>query len=226
MPLPGWRRLRTLLQVLTVVGAKLIETASFFLVVTFTITYLVGIGYSRTTSINAVLLAAVVAVPAFLLFGSLSDKIGRKRQFMIGTVLMGAYMIPYFWLLNLGSILALYLAVVVGLGIIYSLVGSVIGFLFAEVFPPEIRYTGASIGYQVGAAVLGGPLPLIAASLLAYIGSYVSISLFMILCALVSLVAVARIKDRTGRELDRDHGKSQRAPDGFARPSRSLALAR
>ena len=78
-----------------------------------------------------------------------------------------------------------------------------IGTVLAEAFPPDIRYTGMSLGYQVGAALVGGPMPLIATALLtAYSGSYIPVALFIIACATVSLVAMAFTQDRTGADLD------------------------
>ena len=78
-----------------------------------------------------------------------------------------------------------------------------LGTFFAESFPPNVRYTGVSLGYQVGAALVGGPMPLIATALLArYDGSYVPVAVFIVLCAAVSLIAVGFTKDRTGQPLD------------------------
>ncbi|HTO34577.1 MAG TPA: MFS transporter [Pararhizobium sp.] len=189
--------------VLVVIGAKVIETSTFFLFATFTISYLVGLGYQRVAALNIVLVAALIAVPMMLLFGSISDRIGRKAMFMLGTVAMMIYILPYFWLLNQGSWVLATLAVIVGFSVIWSAYGAMIGTLFAESFPADVRYTGVSLGYQVGAAIVGGPLPLIATALLAhYNGSYVPVGVFIIACGVVSLVALACTKDRSGAELD------------------------
>ena len=78
-----------------------------------------------------------------------------------------------------------------------------LGTFFAESFPADVRYTGVSLGYQVGAAIVGGPLPLIATALLAkYNGSYLPIALFIGACGVISLIAVACTTDRSGQRLD------------------------
>ncbi|MBF5005011.1 MFS transporter [Diaphorobacter caeni] len=189
--------------VLVAIGAKFVETSTFFLFATFTISYLVGLGYKRVEALNVVLIAALIAVPVMLYFGALSDRIGRKKVFVIGTIAIALYAAPYFWLLNQGSAVISTIAVVIGFSIIWSTYGSVLGTFFAESFPPNVRYTGISLGYQVGAALVGGPMPLIATALMArYHGSYVPVAIFIALCALVSLIAISFTKDRTGQPLD------------------------
>lgn len=189
--------------VLIAIGAKFVETSTFFLFATFTISYLVGLGYKRVDALNVVLIAALIAVPVMLYFGALSDRIGRKKLFILGTVAIAIYAGPYFWLLNQGSAMISTVAVVIGFSIIWSTYGSVLGTFFAESFPPNVRYTGISLGYQVGAALVGGPMPLIATALVArYHGSYVPVAIFIALCALVSLIAISFTKDRTGQPLD------------------------
>jgi MFS family permease len=190
-------------QVLVVIGAKFVETSTFFIFATFTVSYAVSLGFTRTQALNAVLVAAVVAIPVMLAVGAVSDRVGRKKMFVTGTVLVMAYIVPFFWLMHQGSALLLTLACVIGFGVIWSMYGAVLGTLFAESFSADVRYTGASLGYQVGAALVGGPAPLIATALLtAFAGSYVPIGLFVVACGVVSLIAVRFAKERAGQDLD------------------------
>lgn len=189
--------------VLVVIGAKFIETSTFFFFATFTISYLVGLGYDRIVALNIVLIAALIAVPMMLLYGVISDRIGRKAMFMIGTVAIMLFILPYFWLLDQGSAIVAGIAAIVGFSLLWSTYGAMIGTLFAESFPADVRYTGVSLGYQVGAAIVGGPLPLIATALISrYHGSYLPVGLFIIGCGVVSLLALACTRDRSGAELD------------------------
>src|SRR3954471_4113997 len=97
--------------VLVTVGAKLIETASFFTFATFTISYASGtLGYEQGTVLDAVLVSAVLAIPVMLFMGSLSDRIGRKKVYAVGVVAIFVFAIPYFWLLSLKNVPALYAA--------------------------------------------------------------------------------------------------------------------
>jgi hypothetical protein len=87
--------------------------------------------------------------------------------------------------------------------VIWPTYGSLIGTVLAENFAPEIRYTGASLGYQIGAALVGGPAPLIATALLsAFSGSWVPVALFVVFCAVVSFISVSFVKVRHNEDLD------------------------
>jgi hypothetical protein len=74
--------------------------------------------------------------------------------------------------------------------------------MFAENFSPDVRYTGISLGYQVGAALIGGPAPLIATALLIKYDSYIAVGVFIMIIAVISLIAVSFARDRSGVDLD------------------------
>jgi len=189
--------------VLIVIGAKFVETATFFLFATFSLSYMIKtVGFSQTDALNIVLIAAVACIPAMLFYGALSDKIGRKKLFMIGAAISILYYYPFFKLLDQKSFAVAVTATVVGFAGIWATYGSVLGTFFAESFPADVRYTGVSLGYQVGAALVGGPMPLIATALVAKYQSVVPVAIFMAGCAVVSLIAMAFTTDRTGDELD------------------------
>jgi len=73
--------------------------------------------------------------------------------------------------------------------------------LIAEAFTPRLRYSGASMGYQLSSLIAGGPAPLIATSLLSTYRSSMPISLFILFCAIVSLVATSLLRDRTNQDV-------------------------
>ncbi|MFT4415550.1 MFS transporter [Fredinandcohnia humi] len=193
-------------EVLIAIGAKVVETAPFYIFGTFIVSYATGqLGFSRTATLNAVTIATVVTTVLIPIMGNLSDKIGRKRLYVGGTVLMILYAFPYFWLLHQGSVALLIVATILGLGIIWAPITAVLGTMFSEIFKSNVRYTGISLGYQIGAAVAGGTAPLVATALLAAFNeSYVPVALYIILTAVISLIAVSAIRERKNEELDQE----------------------
>ncbi|MCG6566806.1 MFS transporter [Tessaracoccus sp. ZS01] len=188
--------------VLKAIGAKFIETSTFFIFATYSVSYAVGLGFTRGQALGAVLFAAVVAVPCMLALGALSDRVGRKPMYLIGTALAVAYIFPYFWMINQKSVLLLTLATVVGFGAIWSIYGALMGTFLAESFTADVRYTGISLGYQVGAAIVGGPAPLIATALVGTTNNWWLVGVFVAACAAISFVAVLMTRDRSGQVLD------------------------
>jgi metabolite-proton symporter len=193
-------------EVLIATGGKVVETAPFYIFGTFIVSYATSnLGFSQTATLNAVMVATIITTILIPLMGKLSDKVGRKPLYVGGTILMILYAFPYFWLLHQESVLLLYVATIIGVGIIWAPITAVLGTMFSEIFTAKVRYTGISLGYQIGAAVAGGTAPLIATWLLiTFNDSYVPVALYMILASLISLVAIWSVKDRTNSELDEE----------------------
>jgi MFS family permease len=188
------------------------EQAPFYLFTSFVLTYVVAqLKLTRGFALDGVLLAAVLSLFSIPFFGWLSDVIGRKTMYMIGVVLTGLFAFPYFWMLNskLGAIVLL--AIVVSL-IPHDMQYGPQAALIAENFTGRMRYSGASIGYQAASIIAGGPAPLIAVALLAAYKSYVPIAIYIILCAVVSLIATILIPDRSRVDLSREFDEERAEP--------------
>jgi metabolite-proton symporter len=191
-------------EVLITIGAKVVETAPFYIFGTFVVSYATtNLGFSRSSTLAAVMIATVVTTILIPIMGSLSDKVGRKKLYITGSIGMIVYAFPYFWLIHQGSVAMLIIATVIGLGIIWAPITAVLGTMFSEIFDAKVRYTGVTLGYQIGAAVAGGTAPLVATALLAkFDNSYVPVAIYIIFTALISLVAIWAVKDRGRQQED------------------------
>ncbi|MFJ7828281.1 MFS transporter [Psychrobacillus sp. NPDC096623] len=194
-------------EVLIAIGAKVVETAPFYIFGTFVVSYATTeLGFSRTTTLNTVMVATIITTILIPIMGSLSDRIGRKKVYVAGTVGMLLFAFPYFWMLQQQSVVLLVVATVIGLGIIWAPITAVLGTMFSEIFNAKVRYTGVTLGYQIGAALAGGTAPLVAASLmLKFNGSYVPVAIYIIFTAVISLVAIWAVKDRSQENLDEEN---------------------
>ncbi|MDN3016925.1 MFS transporter [Paenibacillus sp. BSR1-1] len=196
-------------EVILTTGAKAIETAPFYIFATFGISYATNsLKMPEGPVLNAVTIGTLISLVMIPLMGSLSDRFGRKKIFKIGTVCVIAFAMPYFFLLSKKSILLLTIAVMIGYAI-WSIITSVLGTMFTEMFRAEVRYTGISMGYQLGAAIFGGTAPLIATSLVtAFHGSWVPAAIYLMLLGVMSLICVSLMKSMSENEKDSPTRKS------------------
>ncbi|WP_255372739.1 MFS transporter [Corynebacterium sp. CNJ-954] len=179
--------------VLVATGAKVVETGPFYVFATFVVSYATGVlDFERSTALNAVSAAAFISTIVILLMGRLSDRTGRQAMFMTGTVLIALFSIPFFLLLDLRMNWALFVAVIIGLGVVWPPVTATLGTFTSEIFSTRVRYTGVTLGYQLGAAIFGGTAPLIATWMLSeFDDAWWPIAAYMIALALLSFIAVA-----------------------------------
>ena len=185
-------------EVLIAIGGKVVETAPFYIFGTFIVSYATNnLGFDSTSPLNAVTIATIITTLLIPIMGRLSDNVGRRPLYIWGTLLMIAFAFPYFWILNLKTNASLIIATVIGLGIIWAPITAVLGTMFSEIFKSNVRYTGVSLGYQIGAAVAGGTAPLIATALLgAFNNSYVPVAIYIIFTSLISLISVMFVREK------------------------------
>lgn len=168
--------------VLLVVSGRLAEVTWFYTVATFSLAYATGtLSIARTDMLDATMWGAVAALIAIPIFGTLSDRIGAKWIFVVGSICIGIYCPIFFRLLATRDLALINLAMIIALGFVYAALYGPQGSLFSAQFPAEVRYSGISIAVQVSGAIGGGLAPIIATSLLAlgnkdpsYISYYLS----------------------------------------------------
>ncbi|MCY0906088.1 MFS transporter [Arthrobacter sp. H14-L1] len=166
------------------------------------------VGLAKTPVLIAMTFAAATWLIFTALAGGMSDKIGRKRTYVIGYVAMALTVFPLFLLINTGELWALYLALLLltfGLGLTYGPQAA----WYSEIFPASVRFSGVSISYAIGAILGGAFSPLIAQWLLQATGTSLAISGYLLLTTLIGLAAVIMLKDRSGINLSITHQAEQ-----------------
>ena len=179
-------------EVLIAAGLKVVETAPFYIFSTFVVSYATTtLTYQKSQALEAVTLGALVATIMIPLMGLLSDKIGRQRMYATSVFILGLFIVPWFMLLNTGTMWGIVLATVIAFGVLWAPVTAVLGTLCSEIFSANVRYTGITLGYQLGAALAGGTAPLIATGLLAkYDGDWVPVAWYLAVTVAISLIAI------------------------------------
>ncbi|HEV8040351.1 MAG TPA: MFS transporter [Bryobacteraceae bacterium] len=191
-------------QIILTALCRMGEQAPFYLFTAFVFAYGTGVLHlHRDFLLTAVLAAAMISFISIPLFGHLSDRFGRKRVYMLGAALTGVYGFAYFTLLDTRIPWLVVLAIVISL-IPHDMMYGPQAALIAESFTGRLRYSGASLGYQLSSLIAGGPAPLIASSLLGRYRSATPIAIFIFACAIISLIAAAMLTDNTNKDISRD----------------------
>lgn len=180
-------------------GAFVANNTCFYVAITYAVAYgATSVGVAKETMLSAVMIGSVVMVPVLVACGAASDRYGRRGIFMLGAVLCGLWAFAMFPLIDTGSPLAITVAISVALVLISLMYGPQAA-LFAELFPVEVRYSGASLGYQIGSVFGGGFAPIIATALFERFRSSGSIAVYMAAMCLVSLASTWMLARRAKR---------------------------
>lgn len=176
-------------------GAFLVDVAGFYLFFTFVLAYgTTQLGMPRLIVLNATLVASALFFFTIPAAAALSDKLGRRPVYIAGIIYTAVMIFPIFWLIESRSaflvIVSLSLAEL-GLALMHGPQAA----LFSELFDTRVRYSGASLGYQIGSVLGGGLTPFIATALLSAAHASWPISLYLITMAVISLVSVFLIRE-------------------------------
>jgi len=189
-------------RIMLAAGAFLSVQVTFYILIAFIIAYGVTapeLALSRDTMLTAVLIAAAIMIPSQFYFSGLSDRLGRKQIYRWGAILTGLWGFALFPLINTGEPLMIVIAVTLGLTFLGMQYGPQAAY-FTELFTTEVRYSGASLGYQIG-AILGGALaPTIAVLLWKELGIFY-VSVYILVAALLTLWSLSALEETKGRAL-------------------------
>jgi MFS family permease len=192
-------------QIILTMLARMAEQGPFYVYAAFVFVYGTKVsGASRDFLLTALLIATGLSAVTIPLSGYISDRIGRKRMYLIGAAATGVFAFVYFAMLNSMVPALVFLAIVLSF-IPHDMMYGPQAALIAECFTPRLRYSGSSLGFHLSSLIAGGPAPLIATALFAATGSGYVIACYILFCALVSIGSTAFLPDYTGRDVSREH---------------------
>ena len=175
--------------VLLAMGMRFAENGTFYIFTVFVLNYGESrLKLPRNTMLFGVIIASVIGLFTIPAFGALSDRIGRRPVYMIGALFSLLYAFPFFWLLDTRSTTLIWLAIFMGVNIGHDAMYGPQAAYFSELFGTGVRYTGASLSYQLTSVFSGGLAPVIATALLGSFGS-TAVAAYMFLMALVTVIS-------------------------------------
>jgi metabolite-proton symporter len=188
-------------------GARFAENGLFYVFTTFALTYVATqLKMDKTIALNGLLIAAAVNIFGGPAWGALSDKLGRRPVYIYGAVACGVLAFPFFSMLGTRSPGMIHLAILLPLFLGHAAMYGPQASFFSELFPAHLRYSGASLGYQLASVFAGGLSPLIATALLAACGGKPwGVSLYMIALVLITVVSVGLTSETYKRGIGPDH---------------------
>ncbi len=176
--------------VLLAMGMRFAENGTFYITTVFVLTYITTtLDLDKNTGLAGVIIASAIGLITIPFFGALSDRIGRRPVYLFGAVFSILFALPFFWLLNTGVTPLIWLAIILGFNVGHDAMYGPQAAFFSELFGTRVRYSGASLGYQLASVLAGGFAPLIAVALLAAYG-YGAVAAYMAAMALLTTVSV------------------------------------
>jgi MFS family permease len=192
-------------QIVLTALCRMAEQGPFYVYAAFVFVYGTKVsGASRDFLLTAILVATLMSGITTPLAGHISDRIGRKRMYLIGAATTGAFAFVYFAMMNSMVPGLIFLAIVLSF-VPHDMMYGPQAALIAECFTPRLRYSGSSLGYHLSSVIAGGPAPLIATALFAAYQSGYVVALYILFCAIVSITATSFLPDYTNRDISQEH---------------------
>jgi len=187
--------------VLQAMGLRLAENGGAYIFLSFAMAYAKFTGLATQTVLIGVMIAMTLEAFMILFWGWLSDIIGRRTVYAIGSVGLIVFAFPFFWLFDTHDTLLVYLALILGLPLSHAAMIGTQPALMGELFPTHVRYTGLAMGHEIASIFAGGFAPLIATALFAHFQSAWPVSVMLALFGIVTTVTLLTIRQapyRTG----------------------------
>ncbi len=190
---------------LLAIGARFIESASFYILTVFILSYgTVELQLSKTLLLYAVMAGAILEMFTIPYFGMLSDRIGRRPVYIFGALLMALLAFPFFWLLQTKNPILIFLNVIFCMCIAHAAMHGAQPAFYSELFKTRIRYSGMAIAYHLAAALSGGLTPLIATGLVEWAnGKTWPVSVYLIVLAIITITSVYLAVERAQKDISK-----------------------
>jgi MHS family shikimate/dehydroshikimate transporter-like MFS transporter len=177
-------------QVLQAMGMRIAENGAFYVFSIFALTYVVeALDLESTVAQTGVLIGAAIGLFSLPFWGWLSDRVGRRPVYLFGAVFSLLFAFPFFWLMNTEATILIWIGIILSLVLGHDAMYGPQAAYFSELFGTRVRYSGASLGYQLASVLAGGLSPLIATALLAAYG-YQAVAWYLAGMALITIIAV------------------------------------
>jgi MFS family permease len=196
-------------EVLLAMGMRIAENGTFYILTVWVLVY--GnehLKLAKSTMLWGVVIAALIGLVTIPLYGALSDRVGRRPLYLGGALFSLVFAFPFFWMVNTKAEILIWLAIVLGVNIGHDLMYGPQAAFFSELFGTRVRYSGASLGYQLASVFAGGFAPLVAAALLKA-WDWPAVALYMAAMALITVVATLLVTETYQSDIDADDAREQ-----------------
>ena len=199
-------------EVLVAMGMRIAENGVFYIFTVFVLAYAEDtLKLGKSTMLTGVGIAAAVGLVTVPLWGSLSDRFGRKKLYMAGAVFSTLFAFPFFTMVDTKETVLVWLAMVLGVNVGHDLMYGPQAAFYSEMFGTRVRYSGASLGYQLASVLSGGFAPLIAAALLAANHDDPTlVAIYMVVMGVITIVATAFARETYRDSLEEDRPEERR----------------
>lgn len=187
-----------------VIATRMGENGFAYLYPVFCVSYLVStLGMPKSTALWGVMLASALQILTIPFYGRLSDKIGRKKVYLGGTILSMVWLVPFFMMVGTGSLAAVIFGFLVGLGVAYPAMLTPQASWYAELFDTEFRLAGFAFSRELGSILAGGLAPFIATALYKWAGHWWPIVVYMGSMGVITLIGLAMGPETLNRDIEK-----------------------